>query len=59
MSRALAGRTSVPFEVPEGINFADIDAASGALATPYCPKVVTEAFLSGTEPTTLCTLHGF
>ena len=59
MTRALAGRTSVPFEVPEGVSFADIDAATGRLATPYCPKVVTEAFLSGTEPTELCILHGF
>ncbi len=58
MTRALAGRTSVPFEVPEGVGFADIDAATGGLATPYCPKVVTEAFVSGTEPTAVCTLHG-
>jgi len=57
MRAALAGRTSVPFEVPEGITFMDIDAQTGKLATPQCPKVIVEAFLSGTEPRELCELH--
>jgi penicillin-binding protein 1B len=57
MRAALAGRASVPFEVPEGITFIDIDAATGKLATPRCPKVITEAFLSGTEPRELCEIH--
>ena len=50
MRTALAGRASVAFEAPEGIMFVDIDAATGKLATPYCPKVIPEAFLAGTEP---------
>ena len=57
MRTALAGRASVPFEVPEGITFMEIDAETGKLATPRCPKVVTEAFLSGTEPREACELH--
>jgi penicillin-binding protein 1B len=57
MRTALAGRTSVPFTVPGGITFADIDAETGKLATPTCPKVINEAFLSGTEPTRTCDLH--
>jgi penicillin-binding protein 1B len=57
MRTALAGRASVPFTVPGGITFADIDAATGKLATPLCPKVINEAFLSGTEPTQTCELH--
>lgn len=57
MKAALAGRPSVPFEVPENITFVDIDPLSGKLATPLCPKHITEAFLSGTEPTVACELH--
>jgi penicillin-binding protein 1B len=59
MIRALAGRTSVPFTTPDGIGFADIDATTGQLATPRCPKVITESFLAGTEPTEICSLHRF
>jgi penicillin-binding protein 1B len=59
MIRALAGRTSVPFTTPDGIGFADIDETTGKLATPGCPKVITESFLAGTEPTEICDLHRF
>ncbi|MQA30669.1 MAG: PBP1A family penicillin-binding protein [Luteitalea sp.] len=59
MTRALAGRTSVPFVTPEGISFAEIDAATGKLAAPFCPEVVTEAFVAGTEPVEACDLHRF
>ena len=57
MKGALAGRASVPFDVPEGITFAAIDPLTGKLATPACPKTFTESFLAGTEPTTQCELH--
>jgi membrane carboxypeptidase/penicillin-binding protein len=57
MKAALAGRASVPFDVPEGITFTNIDADTGKLATPTCPKVITEAFLAGTEPLQQCDLH--
>ena len=57
MKRALAGRGSVSFKVPEGMAFADIDYATGQLATPSCPRVVTETFIAGTEPTEFCLLH--
>jgi penicillin-binding protein 1B len=56
MKTALAGRPSLPFEVPEGITFADIDPASGQLAGPDCPATLTEVFLAGTEPTGMCLL---
>jgi penicillin-binding protein 1B len=59
MSRALAGRSSVAFEVPEGISFVDIDAQTGKLATPSCPRVIREAFLVGTEPLQACEEHRF
>ena len=58
MKRALAGRPNIPFEAPEGIEFASIDADTGQLATPDCPRVVNEAFLPGTAPTKSCEVHG-
>src|SRR3954464_7961930 len=57
MRTALAGRASVAFEVPDDITFMDIDAETGKLAGPHCPKVINEAFLSGTEPREGCDLH--
>jgi membrane carboxypeptidase/penicillin-binding protein len=59
MMRALAGHASVPFDVPTGISFVDIDPDSGRLATPGCPRVFREAFLAGTEPVQSCDLHRF
>ena len=57
MKTALAGRASVPFEIPAGISFVNIDAETGKLATPACPKVISESFIAGTEPTQWCELH--
>jgi penicillin-binding protein 1B len=57
MKAALAGRASVPFEIPEGIAFVAIDPLTGKLASPTCPKTFDEAFLAGTEPTAMCDLH--
>jgi penicillin-binding protein 1B len=57
MLRALGGRASAPFNAPDGISYSDIDAATGQLATPACPRVSREPFLAGTEPTTFCELH--
>ncbi len=57
MKAALAGRASVPFEVPDGLAFMNIDADNGKIATPYCPKVINEAFIAGTEPSQVCDLH--
>jgi penicillin-binding protein 1B len=57
MSRALAGHASVPFDVPPGLVFVDIDKDTGKLAGPMCPKIFREAFLAGTEPTEVCTEH--
>ena len=59
MTRALAGQASKAFDVPPGIVFVDIDKDTGKLASPACPKVFKEAFLAGTEPTEICSLHLF
>jgi len=57
MKAAVAGRPSGPFEVPEGITFAEIDRDTGKLSLPTCPRVYNESFLTGTEPTEYCELH--
>ena len=57
MKRALAGHPNLGFEPPEGISFVEIDRDTGRLALPTCPRVTTEAFLAGTEPTEVCELH--
>lgn len=57
MRRALAGRPSVAFEAPPGVSFVEIDKDTGGRATAACPRVMTEAFLPGTEPPT-CPEHG-
>ncbi len=58
MMRALAGRPNVPFDAPEGLVYAEIDRDTGKLATPACPKTLQEAFIPGTEPTEMCSVHG-
>jgi penicillin-binding protein 1B len=57
MKGALAGHASVPFEEPEGISWVEIDADTGKLAGPTCPKVIREAFMPGTEPLVACDVH--
>jgi penicillin-binding protein 1B len=58
MKAALGGVTPTPFPPPpEGIVFAEIDSDTGLLATPFCPKTRTEAFIAGTEPREPCGAH--
>jgi membrane carboxypeptidase/penicillin-binding protein len=59
MTRALAGRSSMPFESPEGIGYAEIDPDTGKLAQPFCPRVIRSPFLAGTEPGDSCDAHRF
>lgn len=50
-----------PFNAPEGITTAQIDAETGMLATPECPNVITETYISGSEPRQSCdpTIHNW
>ena len=57
MKQATAGRQSIPFTVPDGVSFVEIDRDTGKLAQPGCPRVYNEAFLAGTEPLEICELH--
>jgi penicillin-binding protein 1B len=59
MIKALAGHQNLPFEAPEGITFVDIDRDTGAIAAPGCPRVFSEAFIQGTEPSEVCRVHSF
>jgi penicillin-binding protein 1B len=43
---------------PPGITMVTIDPASGGIATPSCPRVASLPFLTGTQPTRICPLHG-
>ncbi|HLW69412.1 MAG TPA: transglycosylase domain-containing protein [Candidatus Binataceae bacterium] len=45
-------------EPPAGITMLTVDPSSGGIATPACPRQVSLPFLSGTEPTHICPLHG-
>jgi penicillin-binding protein 1B len=58
MKSALAARPNASFQAPPGVTAADIDRETGMLATPRCPQVISEVFLSGTEPRQYCYLHG-
>jgi len=58
MKAAVAGTKQRRFDVPpENVIFVDIDKETGLLATPGCPKVISEAFIAGTEPLERCPLH--
>lgn len=46
------------FPVPSGIVSVYIDPESGLLAGPGCPGKRLETFVSGTEPTQYCGIHG-
>jgi penicillin-binding protein 1B len=54
-----AYRNVTPFSIPDGIVTAQIDNATGQLATGSCPPtaVRTEYYLAGTAPTQFCPLH--
>jgi penicillin-binding protein 1B len=58
MKGALGGMRPQQFTVPAAnVIFVDIDAETGQLATPYCPKTFPEAFIAGTEPHEPCQKH--
>jgi penicillin-binding protein 1B len=59
MMRALAGRPNKPFEPPAGVTIVDIDRDTGRVAQRGCPRLYKEAFLAGTEPGAVCTLHSW
>jgi penicillin-binding protein 1B len=59
MNRALAGRPIDPLPQPENVVFVEIDRDNGRLALPGCPRIYSEAFFPGTQPTEKCELHKY
>jgi penicillin-binding protein 1B len=58
MKEAVAGMKPRGFEPPgENIVFVEIDKETGLLATPSCPKTISESFIAGTEPREPCRAH--
>lgn len=51
-------RSVTAFSAPDGIVSAEVDPASGQLATTACPERRPEVFISGTQPVEVCRLHG-
>ena len=45
------------WQVPPGVNRIDVCDPSGLLPTVYCPSVVSEVFINGTEPITFDNLY--
>ncbi len=54
---AARDRPRVGWERPPGISQLEVCDPSGMLPTEYCPRVVREVFLQGTEPTSYDTLY--
>ena len=58
MKGAQAGARGQRFAAPpDNVVFMDVDRETGLLATPSCPKTVSEAFIAGTEPQEYCSWH--
>jgi penicillin-binding protein 1B len=57
MKQAVETYAQTGFTVPDGVAFADIDATNGKLANRFCPVIVRETFLTGTQPEP-CDEHG-
>jgi penicillin-binding protein 1B len=61
MKRAVqlpAYRNTQEFDPPAGVIQEIIDPETSQLATPQCPKTVTEYFVAGSEPRQFCQVHG-
>jgi 1A family penicillin-binding protein len=58
MRKAVAVKPSGDFVRPDTIVTVSIDADSGLLATPDCPKKRDEVYIAGTEPQEYCPVHG-
>jgi penicillin-binding protein 1B len=56
--KLLAYRDVQPFAMPEGVTRVAIDPETMQLATPACPITREEVYITGTEPTEFCSLHG-
>jgi penicillin-binding protein 1B len=51
-------RDAKPFSAPSGVVSVQICSDSGQLAGPNCPQTRYETFISGSQPSVECELHG-
>ena len=58
MNRVVGLVPDVEWRRPDEVVSREIDPESGGLATPWCPQTRHEVFVAGTEPTTVCPIHG-
>ncbi len=58
MKKALSNSAPENFPIPEGVEFARIDAETGLLATPSTKNAIFEVFKVGTAPTEVSTRGG-
>lgn len=58
MENALKRLPPGAFQAPAGVITVRLDPTSGLLASPGCPQSTQETFLTGTQPTAVCPLHG-
>src|SRR6185436_9010008 len=58
MNRIAGMIPDVEWRRPEDVLERQVDPESGFLGTPYCPRTRGEVFVAGTEPTSVCPLHG-
>ncbi len=57
MSHLYIRSDPTPFKRPDSIEFLKVCGYSGMKPSEYCPYTVTEPFISGTGPTSVCTFH--
>lgn len=50
-------RDAGDFDIPDGVVSVQIDPDTGELATSACPRIITEYYLVGTQPSQFCHLH--
>ncbi len=58
LAARLIPRDPPDFEMPVGVVQRKVDPKSGQLATSQCPEKTFEFFITGTEPTVYCEVHG-
>lgn len=58
MRQAMAKKAAIDFPQPESVVSMNIDPATGLAANSQCPEKRMEFYLSGTEPSEYCHLHG-
>jgi penicillin-binding protein 1B len=58
MNRISGMIPDVDWRRPDDVAAREIDPESGMLGTSYCPQTRNEVYVAGTEPTSVCPLHG-